>query len=127
MPEPSDRERLKMVELDPWVARTKLVRVLELKGEVHFKCASCFATKTWRLDVMLGRARTLLNCTFEEIQRRTPCPRCGAGMPAITVSGPIDAGPLAEQYRWEVISTLVDAGLSPTDYGYGWAPPKSGR
>lgn len=127
MPEPSERERHKMVELDPWVARTRLVRVLELKGEVHFKCAECFATKTWRRDTMLGRARRLLKHTFAEIQRRTPCPRCGARLPAITVSGPTDAGPFAEQYRWDVITALTEAGLNPDEYGYGWRSPAPPR
>ena len=111
-----------MSELEPWLAAARLVDALERKWEVHFRCTLCGAGKTWRSDTMLGRARPLLGATFAEIQRRTPCPQCGHRLPAIRVSGVIDPGPAAERLRYELINTLLDAGLKPTDYGIGWAP-----
>jgi len=38
------------------------------------------------------------------------------------MSGVIDPGD-AEARRWATVSLLLDVGLNPTDYGYGWAPP----
>ena len=73
---------------------------------------------------MLGRARPLLGLTMAQIQKRTPCPRCGYRMPAMAPSGGVlEPGDLAEQFRWEVITALSEAGLNPADYGYGWRPP----
>lgn len=126
MPELSDQQRRKLAQLDPWLASARLIDALERRWEIHFRCTACGATKTWRRDTMLGRARGLLGATMAEIQRRTPCPQCAARMPAMSVSGVIDPGPAAERLRWELISTLIDAGLKPTDYGIGWQPPAAG-
>jgi hypothetical protein len=44
-------------------------------------------------------------------------------MPALTFSGTFELGAAAEQARYAVITTLIDAGLNPADYGYGYQPP----
>ena len=128
MPELSDQQRRKMAELDPGFARLRLVDALERKMEILFRCTACGASRSWRRDTMLGRARRLLGATMTEIQKRTPCPRCGYRMPAMAPSGGVlDPGDLAERFRWEVITALSDAGLNPGDYGYGWRPPQDRR
>jgi len=123
MPELSDRQRRKIAELETWFASARLVEALERNWEIHFRCTVCGATKTWRRDTMLGRARGLLGLTMAQIQARTPCPQCGARTPAMWMSGVIDPGPEAEPLRWALINALLDAGLRPSDYGYGWRPP----
>jgi hypothetical protein len=123
MPELSDQQRRKAAELDPWFASARLVDALERHWEIHFRCTTCGATKTWRRDTYLGKARGLLGATMGEIQRRAPCPNCGARMPAMSASGVIDPGDATGRLRWELINTLIDAGLKPTDYGIGWQPP----
>lgn len=123
MPELSDQQRRKLAELEPRFAAARLVDALELKWEILFRCMSCGTSRTWRRDTMLGRAKALLGATMAEIQRRTPCPRCGQHMPQMSFSGMDGPGPLADQLRSDLIHTLIDAGLKPTDYGYGWAPP----
>jgi len=55
-----------------------------------------------------------------EIQRRVVCPRCPGHMPIMTFSGVLDPGAEAESLRNEVITTLLDAGLQPRDYGLAW-------
>lgn len=127
MPELSDQQRRKMVELDPRFAAARLVDALELKWEIIFKCATCGTSRTWRRDTYLGRARPLLGLTMAEIQRRTPCPRCGRRMPQMGFSGTDGPGPFADQLRYELINTLVEAGLKPTDYGICWAPSPPGH
>lgn len=122
MPELSDAQRRKMVELPPRIAAARLVDALELKWEITFRCATCGTSKTWRRDTFLGKAKPLLGVTMAEIQRRTPCPRCGRRMPQMIFNGMDGPGPLADQLRYELINTLIDAGLKPTDYGIGWAP-----
>ncbi len=121
MPEPSDSDRRRAAELAPELARARLVDAFERGWEIHFRCQFCGATKTWRRDTMLGRARGLLGVTFVEIQRRTVCPRCPGRAPIITMSGVIDPGN-AEARRWATVSALLDAGLDPGAYGYGWRP-----
>lgn len=123
MPELSDQQRRKLTELEPWFASARLIDALERRWEIQFRCTVCGASKTWRRDTYLGRARALLGATMAEIQRRVPCPQCGTRMPMMTPSGVIEPGPDAESLRWELISTLVDAGLKPSDYGIGWRPP----
>lgn len=124
MPELSEQQRRKLTALDPRFAQLRLVDALERKMEIHFACVDCRTTRTWRRDVMLGRARVLLGATMAQIQHRTPCPRCGRRMPMMTAIGGVwDPGDLAEQFRWEVITALSEAGLNPSDYGYGWRPP----
>jgi endogenous inhibitor of DNA gyrase (YacG/DUF329 family) len=127
MPELSEQQRRKMVELDARFAAARLVDALELKWDITFRCAACGTSKTWRRDTMLGRARPLLGSTMAEIQRRTPCPRCGRRMPQMNFSGMEGPGPLADQLRAELINTLIDAGLKPTDYGIGWTPSAARR
>lgn len=123
MPELSDAQRRKIAELDARFAAARLVDALELKWEITFRCLACGTSRTWRRDIYLGRARALLGMTMAEIQRRTPCPRCGRRMPQMSFSGGLEGpGPLAEQLRYELINTLIDAGLKPTDYGIGWRP-----
>jgi ribosomal protein L37AE/L43A len=127
MPELSDSQRRKMAELDPRFAKARLVDAVELKWEIVFRCTVCGTSKSWRRDTMLGRARTMLNMTMAEIQRRVPCPRCGAHMPAMAQSGVWDPQDHAERFKWEAIEALRAAGLNPLDYGYGWRPPAAGR
>jgi len=122
VPELSDQQRRKLVELEPWFASARLIDALERRWEIHFRCTGCGATKTWRRDTFLGRARPLLGCTMAEIQKRTPCPHCGGRIPAMVASGVIDPGDGVDRLRWELINALVDAGLKPMDYGIGWAP-----
>lgn len=124
MPELSDQQRRKLTALEPRFAQLRLVEAFERKMEIQFICIDCRTSRTWRRDVMLGRASSLLGATMSEIQRRTPCPRCGRRMPAMSAIGGVwDAGELADQFRWEAISALAEAGLNPGDYGYGWRPP----
>lgn len=125
MPEPSDSDRRKAAQMEPWLASSRLVDALERGWEVHFQCQFCGTTKTWRRDVMLGRARGLLQESFAAIQRKATCPRCPGRLPIIRISGIQDPGPRAEPLRWALISTLIDAGLNPSDYGYGWRPPST--
>lgn len=121
MPELSDQQRRRLAELEPRFASARLVDMLELKMEVTFKCLACGATKTWRRDTMLGRAKGLLGLTMAEVQKRAPCPRCGRKMPAMAPSGGVwNPQGLAAQYRAEVMEALAEAGLKPSDYGYGW-------
>ncbi|PZR35504.1 hypothetical protein [Caulobacter segnis] len=128
MPELSDQQRRKMAELEPRFAALRLVDALELKMDIRFRCVACGTSRSWRRDTMLGRARRLLGATMAQIQRRAPCPRCGYRMPVmVAVGGVLDPGPLAEQFRWEAITALSEAGLNPADYGYGWRPPPAGR
>jgi hypothetical protein len=122
MPEPSDSDRRKAAQMEPWLASSRLVDALERGWEVHFRCQYCGTTKTWRRDVMVGRARGLLGETFAAIQRKAACPRCPGRLPIIWISGIQEPGARAEQLRWALISTLLDAGLNPSDYGYGWRP-----
>jgi hypothetical protein len=123
MPEMSDQQRRKLAELEPWFASARLIDALERRWEIHFRCTVCGATKTWRCDTFVGKAKALLGATMSEIQRRTPCPQCRARMPAMSASGLINPGDGAEHLRWQLINTLIDAGLKPTDYGIGWQPP----
>jgi DNA-directed RNA polymerase subunit RPC12/RpoP len=125
MPEPSDSDRRKAAQMEPWLAGARLVDALERGWEIHFRCQYCGTTKTWRRDTMLGRARPLLGDTFDQIQRKAACPRCPGRLPILWMSGVQDPGPQAERLRWDVINTLLDAGLSPSDYGYGWRPPST--
>lgn len=128
MPELSDQQRRKMAELEPRFARLRLVDALELKMEILFKCTACGTSRSWRRHTMLGRARKLLGATITEIQKRTPCPRCGYRMPAMAPSGGVlDPGDLADRFRWDAITALSEAGLNPADYGYGWRPPQDRR
>lgn len=128
MPELSDQQQRKIAELEPWFASARLIDALELGWEIHFRCPACGTKKTWRKEVMLGRARALLPTTMAEIQRRTPCPRCGRRGPAMAASGMCNPTPeMAERLRWELINTLIDAGLKPNDFGIGWRPPTGGR
>lgn len=116
-----------MVTLEPRFAAARRVDALELKWEITFRCMACGTSKTWRSDTYLGRARPLLGLTMAEIQRRTPCPRCGRRAPQMIFSG-IDApGPHAEHLRYALINTLIDAGLKPSDYGIGWLPSQTRR
>lgn len=127
MPELSDAQRRKMVELTPRFATARLVDALELNWEITFRCMACGTSKTWRRDTFLGKAKRLLGSTMAEIQRRTPCPRCGSRMPQMIFNGMDGPGPLADQLRYELINTLIDAGLKPTDYGIGWVPQRVRR
>lgn len=127
MPELSEAQRRKMVELDPHMAAARLIDALELKWEITFRCAACGTSKTWRRDTFLGRAKGLLGQTMAQIQKRTPCPRCGRRMPQMVFNGVEGAGHMADQLRGELINTLIDAGLKPTDYGIGWSPPAPRR
>lgn len=127
VPEPSESDRRKAARLEPWLADARLVDALERGWEVHFRCQFCGATKTWRRDTMLGRSRGLLGKTFAEIQRQAACPRCGGRLPIVWISGVKDPGPDAERLRWGLINTLLDAGLSPGDYGFGWRAPDKSR
>lgn len=120
MPEPSDSDRRKAAQLEPWLASARLVDALERGWEIHFRCQYCGATKTWRRDTMLGRARDFLGATFAEIQRKAVCPRCPGRLPVLWMSGVKDPGPQAERLRYALIDTLLEAGLSPEAYGYGW-------
>lgn len=123
MPELSDPQRRKMAQLEPRFAALRLVDALERKMEIVFRCTACGTSRSWRRDVMLGRARSLLAMTMAQIQRRTPCPRCGDRIPAMAPGGGVlDPGDLAEQFRWEAVTALSEAGLDPADYGYGWRP-----
>lgn len=70
MPEPSDSDRRKAAQLEPWLAGARLVDALERGWDIHFRCQFCGTTKTWRRDTLLGRARALLGCTLAQIQRK---------------------------------------------------------
>ncbi|WP_269715694.1 hypothetical protein [Caulobacter sp. NIBR2454] len=122
MPESSESDRRKAAALPDWFAKARLVQALEYRWEIYLRCQFCGATKTWRRDIMLGRLRKSLNMTFAEIQRRARCERCQGAMPIMGTSGPQEPGSCADVWRREVIEVLLDAGLSPADYGYGWRP-----
>jgi len=122
MPELSDQQRRKLMALDPKLAAARLVDLLERQCELSFRCLACGTTKTWRRDTMLGRARPLLGLTLAQIQRRTPCPRCGAHLAQLGVSGVWEPGELAERLRWRTIEALREAGVDPAALGYGWRP-----
>jgi hypothetical protein len=126
MPEPSDADRRKAARLDPAIADARLIDALERGWEIGFRCQYCGAGRTWRRDTMLGRARRYLNCTMAEIQARLPCPRCPGRMPIITMSGVIDPGD-TQARRWATAALLLNAGLNPADYGYGWTPAAQRR
>jgi hypothetical protein len=123
MPEPSPRDREKLAQLDAPFASTRLVEALEKGWEITFSCHYCGTSKTWRRDTFLGRARKLLGATMVEIQRKVVCPRCPGHIPIMTFSGVLDLGAGADQARHAMISTLLDAGLNPSDYGYGYQRP----
>lgn len=123
MPEPSARDREKMAALDPAFAGRRLVEALEHGWEIHFRCLYCGTSKTWRRDTYLGKARPLLNATMAEIQKKAACPRCPGRMPVMSFSGVLNHGDGGERARHAMISTLLDAGLNPSDYGYGYRPP----
>jgi len=119
VPEPSDADRRKAAQIAAPFDKARLVDALERGWEITFRCQYCGSSKTWRRDVMLGRARKLLNLTMPQIQAKVSCPRCPGRMPALSFSGlmtPADP----DRARWALIETLIDAGLNPTDYGYGW-------
>jgi hypothetical protein len=122
MPEPSPSDREKMTRLHPRFATARLVEALEKGWAITFRCHYCGTSKTWRRDVFLGRAKGLLGATMAEIQRKVVCPRCPGHMPIMTVSGVLDLGDGAERARHAMITTLLDAGLNPTDFGYGYRP-----
>jgi hypothetical protein len=111
-----------MAQLDHQFAAIRLVEALEKGWEITFRCHYCGATKTWRRDTFLGRARKLLGATMAEIQRKVVCPRCPGHMPIMTFSGVLDLGAGAERARHAMITTLLDAGLNPSDFGYGYPP-----
>jgi hypothetical protein len=125
MPEPSASDRRKAAALDPWFAEARLVDALERGWEIHFRCQYCGTAKTWRRDTMLGRAKGLLNATMTQLQARALCPRCPGRMPIVWMSGVIDPGD-AEGRRSRLIETLLEAGLTPGDYGYAWRRPPAG-
>lgn len=127
MPELSDQQRRRLMALEPHIARARLVDLLERKCELAFRCLACGTSKTWRRDTMLGRAKGLLGLTLAEIQRRTPCPRCGARMTQLAVSGVWEPQDLAERFRWEAIEALHAAGVDPRALGYGWRAPEARR
>lgn len=118
MPEPSANDRRKAAQLSEAFAGVRLVEALERGWEIGFRCQFCGASKTWQRDVMLGRARKLLNCTMTQIQAKAVCPRCPGRMPIMTFYGLMQpANP--ERARWEVMNALMEAGLIPAHYGYG--------
>lgn len=127
MPELSDQQRRKLMALEPHYAQARLVDLFERKCELTFRCLACGTSKTWRRDTMLGRARPLLGLTLAEIQRRTPCPRCGAHLAQLTVSGVWEPQDLAERFRWEAIDALREAGVDPQALGLGWGAPGARR
>lgn len=118
MPEPSDSDRRKAAQLSDTFANVRLVEALERGWEIAFRCQFCGASKTWRRDIMLGRARPLLNCTMTEIQAKAVCPRCPGRMPIMTFNGVLHPADPARA-RWEVMNALMEAGLIPAHYGYG--------
>lgn len=120
MPELSDQQRRKLMALEPMIATARLVDLLERQCELSFRCLACGTSKTWRRDTMLGRARKLLGLTLADIQRRTPCPRCGAHLAQLRVSGVWDRQDQAERLRWQAIEALREAGIDPRALGYGW-------
>lgn len=122
MPEPSDADRRKAAHIAPPFDQARLVDALERGWEITFRCQYCGSSRTWRRDVMLGRARPLLNLTMPQIQARVACPRCPGRIPTMSFSGVMTpADP--ERARWAAVEALLDAGLNPSDYGYGHAPP----
>ncbi|ADG10943.1 hypothetical protein B7G68_12735 [Caulobacter segnis] len=127
MPELSDQQRRKLMALEPHYAQVRLVDLFERKCELSFRCLACGTSKTWRRDTMLGRARPLLGLSLAEIQRRTPCPRCGAHLAQLTVSGVWEPAELAERFRWEAIDALREAGVDPQALGFGWRAPGARR
>lgn len=122
MPEPSARDRQKAAQLDLAFANRRLVDALERGWEIEFRCQYCGASKTWRRDVMLGRARAYLGMTMADIQARAVCQRCPGRLPIMSFSGVMEPSDM-ERRRWALINTLLDAGLDPTALGYGWQAP----
>ncbi len=122
MPEPSARDREKAAQLDPAFANRRLVDALERGWEIEFRCQYCGSSKTWRRDVMLGRARRYLGMTMVEIQARAVCPRCPGRSPIMSFSGVLEPGDM-ERRSWDLINTLLDSGVDPTALGYGWRAP----
>lgn len=122
MPEPSDNDRRKAAALDPTFAKARLVDALERGWEIEFRCQYCGATKTWRRDVMLGRARAYLGLTMAEIQARAVCQRCPGRFPIMSMSGVVQPNDM-DRRRWELINALLDARIDPSSLGYGWKPP----
>ncbi|NGM49308.1 hypothetical protein G5B46_06790 [Caulobacter sp. 602-2] len=121
MPERSDAQRRKAAELSPEFAQVRLVEAFEREWEIGFECLHCGARRTWRRDVMLGRARRLLNATMAQIKAKAVCPRCPGRPPAMSFSGlmhPADP----ERARWRAVEALLEAGINPSDYGYGYQP-----
>lgn len=127
MPEPSDSDRRKAAQMEPWLAQARLVDALERGWTLHFRCQFCGASRTWHRDTMLGRARRLLGATLADVQAKAACPRCPGRMPILTMSGVRDPGPQAQRLREAVICDLLDAGLNPSALGYGWRPTPAGR
>jgi hypothetical protein len=123
MPEPSARDRERAAQLDPAFANRRLVDALERGWEIEFRCQYCGSSKTWRRDVMLGRARRCLGMTMVEIQARAVCPRCPGRSPIMSFSGVLEPGDM-ERRSWVLINTLLDAGVDPTSLGYGWRAPR---
>lgn len=109
-----------MAELQAEFARYRLVDALERHWTITFRCQYCGTSKTWHRDTFLGRALPFLNATMTEIQRKVVCPRCPGHMPIMTFSGVLDPGAEADRLRNEVITTLLNAGLQPRDYGLAW-------
>lgn len=126
MPEPSPRDREKMTQLEARFAASRLIDALERGWEITFRCHYCGTTKTWRRDTYLGKARKLLGATMLEVQRKVVCPRCPGHIPVMTFSGTFDLGAGAERARHAMVDILLDAGLNPSDFGYGYQRP-SGR
>ena len=118
MPEPSDSDRRKAAALDPRFAQSRLIEALERGWEIGFRCQYCGASRTWGHDIMLGRARRYLNCTMAQIQACIPCPRCPGRLPIMTQSGVVNP-PDLERRQGRVVQALREAGLDPSDYGYG--------
>jgi len=119
MPEPSARDREKAADLEAQFASYRLVDALERGWTITFKCQYCGTGKTWHRDTMLGRARKFLGLTMAQIQGRVVCPRCPGHLPAMSFSGALEPAD-RETSRAKVAALLLDAGLHPSDYGYGW-------
>ena len=122
MPDPGARDREKAAQIDPAFASRRLVDALERGWEIEFRCQDCGSTKTWRRDVMLGRARRYLGMTMVEIQASAVCSRCPGRWPVMSFSGVLEPGDM-ERRSWDLINTLLDAGVDPTALGYGWRAP----
>jgi hypothetical protein len=126
MPEPSDNDRRKASQLDPAFANYRLVDALERGWEIGFRCQYCGATKTWRRDIMLGRAKAYLGRTMAQIQAHAVCPRCPGRMPIMSMSGVVHPTDM-DRRHWELINALLDAGIDPTSLGYGHGGKRPGH